>query len=105
MGKAKIKRVLTLAASCLAVLLVIDAIAGGFVDPTGANAAIAACKEKGRQDVALGKSRSTVPWWFFGQSATVELKTSNRNPPKTIRVTLQKWLNLLGWEVIDYKEE
>lgn len=33
------------------------------------------------------------------------LTSKDLNRPKTVRVQLRKWINLLGWEVVDYKEE
>jgi len=50
-------------------------------------------------------SKSEVSALLLGRTARIELKTKARNPPKTIRVTLRKPINLMAWRVAEYHEE
>lgn len=91
---------------CLGLFLVIDFIAGAVSsDLLAINAASAICREKGWQDGDLAPRNSEVFGWLLGKTAHIEMTTKNRNPPKTIRVTLRKTINLLEWHVVDYNEE
>lgn len=53
----------------------------------------------------MALSKSEVSGWLLGHTAKIEMKTKDRNQPKTIRVTLRKPINLLEWHVVDYNEE
>jgi hypothetical protein len=89
----------------LAVFIVGDYIVGGNVDPLGLDAAKAACEAKGWQDWPRSKARWTVSGWPLWHIASVELKTVNRRPPKTVHVTLRRSFTLFGWQLVDFKEE
>ena len=101
MAKSKIKFIALL---CLGLFVVIDVIAGNVGDTLGTDAATVICRERGWHDGELSLIKSNVSGWFLGKSTAVELTTTNRNPPKTIHITLRKPINLLDWRVVDYTE-
>jgi hypothetical protein len=99
------KRVSAVLSSCLGLLLLVDLIAGNMASDTLAvDVAWAVCKEKGWQPADLSMSRSEVSG-LLGKTAVVEFDSTNRNNPKHLQVTLRKWINLMSWQVVDYKEK
>ena len=107
MQSYKTRLILSLGGGCLLLLLVVNYITGQF-SPRNAyvDAALAACRGKGWQDNDLGLTNSEASNNYgLGSSASVSLKSNDPNRPKTVRVQLRKWINLLGWDVVDYKEE
>jgi hypothetical protein len=103
---SKIKPILGVVAAGLLLLLGVNYIAGenSFGQPP-LGAALAECREKGWQDHDLGLSSSEVSSSCLGSTASIVLKSKDPNQPKTVRVQLRRWINLLGWDVVDYKEE
>lgn len=90
---------------CLGLFLLINYGVGVFSpDQLALDAAFSACREKGWQDGDLGVTKSNVDAWPLGKTADIELSSKNRNDPKTIRMSLRKPLNMLGWQVVAYKE-
>jgi hypothetical protein len=49
-------------------------------------------------------SRSEVSG-LLGKTAVVEHDSKNRDKPKHLQVRLRKWINLMSWQVVDYKEK
>jgi hypothetical protein len=99
------KRVSAVLGSCLGLLLLVDLIAGNTASDTLAvDAAWTVCKEKGWQPVDLSLSRSEVSG-LLGKTAVVEFDSKNRNKPRHLQVTLRKWINLMSWQIVDYKEK
>jgi hypothetical protein len=100
------RRFLTVLAVCLGVLLLANLVAGLMSpDQWAGEAALARCREGGRQDLKPEAIRSTVSTNFFGKTATVEIDVKDKGRLKTVRVTLRKPVNFLGWQVVDYQEE
>ena len=99
------KRLSAILTSCLGLLLLVDLIAGNMASDTLAvDAASSVCKEKGWQPADLSLSRSEVSG-LLGKTAVVEFDSKNRDKPKHLQVTLRKWLNLMSWQVVEFKEE
>ncbi len=99
------KRLSAVLISCLGLLLLVDLVAGNMASDTLAvDAASAVCKEKGWQPADLSMSRSEVSG-LLGKTAVVEFDSKNRDKPKHLQVTLRKWINMMSWQVVDYKEE
>ena len=107
MKSSKVKLTLGVTGAGLLVLLAVNYIAGNFSPRNAAvDAALAECRGKGWRDDDLGLSGSQVSNNYgLGSTAEVTLKSKDLRRPKTIRVQLRRWVNLLGWEVVDYKEE
>jgi hypothetical protein len=106
MSNPKIKPILSVFGGCLLVLLVVTGLAGAISSPDKAvDAATAECRAKGWPDKDLGLSTSQVSNYGSVSTATITLNSKDTNRPKTIRVQLRNWLNLLGWQSVDYREE
>ena len=106
MSNPKIKLILNVFGGCFLLLLVVTGLAGALSSPDKAvDAAIAECRAKGWADKDLGLSTSQVSNYVLVSTATITLNSKDSNRPKTIRVQLRNWLNLLGWQSVDYKEE
>jgi hypothetical protein len=93
-------------AVCVGLLLLVNLIAG-IVSPDqwAIDAASVRCREQGWQKVDVASARSAVSGGLFGKTATIELESRDQDQPRTIRVTLRKPLNFVGWQVVDYQEE
>ena len=103
MGKQKL---LWLLGAVVALFLVIDLIAGLVAsDQWAVGAALAACRERGWQDGDLVLSRSELSTRLLGKTATIDFKENKGRPPKTVRVTLRKPINLLAWRVVDFQQQ
>lgn len=106
MRKSKTKLFSIILGVCLGSFLVIEFLADVFShDPLALNAALATCREKGWQDGDFSGRKSEVSGWLLGKTAKIELTTKDRNQPKTVRLTLRKAINPLGWHLVDYSEE
>jgi hypothetical protein len=106
MAKSKKRLASIILGVCLGLFLVIDFITGVFSpDQWAFSAALATCRENGWRDGDLVGIKSDISGWLLGKTARIELKTKDQNQPKTIHLTLRKPINLLGWHVVDYKEE
>jgi hypothetical protein len=102
----KVKLILNVVGGCFVLLLVVAALAGATSPPNKAvDAAIAECRAKGWSDKDLGLSTAQVSNYGLVGTAAIALNSKDPNRPKTIRVQLRNWLNLLGWQLVDYKEE
>ena len=106
MKRSKTKLILSAIGMCLLLLLAGNYMAG-VLSPTSTaiDAAMAECRAKGWQQDDLVQPHLEVSNSILGSTATVDLKSKDRNQPKTVHVQLRKRINLLGWEVVDYKEE
>ena|GEM_PF-4317692 len=92
----------------LGLFIAINFIAGFTVsEKLAEEAAIARCREDGWQatngDVIRSEITSTRNG--TGKAALITLKKQDQKQPVTIRVTLYKPINLMGWRVSDYREE
>jgi len=102
----KIKLMLTVFGGCFLLLLVVTYLAGAFSSQNKAvDAAMAECQAKGWRDNNLGLTTSEVSNYGLVSTATIALNSKDSNRPKTIRVQLRNWLNMLGWQAVDYREE
>jgi hypothetical protein len=102
----KIKLILSVLGGCFLLLLVVTGLAGAISSPDKVvDAAIAECRAKGWADTDLGLSISQVSNYGLVSTATITLNSKASNRPKTIRVQLRNWLNLLGQQLVDYREE
>jgi hypothetical protein len=102
----KIKLILSVFGGCFLLLLVVTGLAGAMSSPNKAvDAAIAECRAKGWPNKDLGLSTVQVSNYGLVSTATITLNSKDSNRPKTIRVQLRNWLNMLGWQSVDYKEE
>jgi hypothetical protein len=103
---SKIKLILRVVAGSVLLLLTINYMAGNFSPMNSAfDSAMAACRAKGWQDNDLAQTGSQISNGFFGSTAAVVLASKDQKQPKTVHVQLHRYINLLGWEVVDYKEE
>lgn len=106
MKRSKIKLILNVVGGCLLLLLAVNYMAGELTaTSTALGAALAECRVKGWQANDLAQSGYQVSNSILGSTATITLKPKDPNRPKTVRVQLRKRINLLGWEIVDYKEE
>jgi hypothetical protein len=102
----KIKPTVSVFGGCFLLLLVVTGLAGAISPPNKAvDAAIAECQAKGWPDKDFALSTAQVSNYGLLSTATITLNSKDSNRPKTIRVQLRNWLNLLGWQSVDYKEE
>jgi hypothetical protein len=102
----KIKLMLRVFGGCLLLLLAVTYLAGALASLNRAvDAAMAECRAKGWQDNDLGLSTSQVAKYGLVSTATIALNSKDLNRPKTVRVQLRNWLNVLGGQSVDYKEE
>ena len=106
MKRSKIRIILSVGVSCLLLLLAVNYMAGALsLTSPVLDAALAECRTKGWEDNDLAQTSNQVSFSILGSTATVILNSKDSNRPKTVRVQLGKRINLLGWEVVDYKEE
>jgi hypothetical protein len=100
------KMILNVVGVCVLLLLAVNYMAGELSPMnTAFDTALAECRAKGWQDNTLAQTGSQISTSFLGSTAAVVLKTKDQNQPKTVRVQLHRWINLLGWEVVGYEEE
>jgi hypothetical protein len=103
---SRTKLILSVVVGCFLLLLAVNYMAGELSPTsTALDAALAECRVKGWQENDLAQSGYQVSNSILGSSATITLTPKDLNRPKTVRVQLRKRINLLGWEVVDYKEE
>jgi hypothetical protein len=103
LGKSKTQMLSRLIGLSLGLFLAIDLIAGlASPDPLAVNAALSICKERGWHDGDLAMRHSEVRG-LLGKTAAIELQTKDHR--KAIHLTLRKPINLLGWQVVEYRED
>jgi hypothetical protein len=91
---------------CFLLLLAVTYLVGAFASPSRAvDATLAECRTKGWEDQDLGLSGSQVYNYGLVSTATVTLKAKDAHRPKIVRAELRNWINMLGWQVVEYKEE
>jgi hypothetical protein len=92
---------------CLVVLAFAVNLVAGLVSPDewAVEAATAACRERGLQLDTVNASQSKVQGNLLGRTAEVHLKGKQQERPASVRVTLRKALNILGWQVVAVQEE
>ncbi len=91
---------------CILLFLAVTYLAGAFCPQNKpVESAMAECRAKGWQEQDLGITTLQLANYGLLSTASITLNSKDRNQPKAVHVQLRNWLNLLGWEVVDYKEE
>jgi hypothetical protein len=100
------KRVLIGVGVCLVVFIVVDVVIGArSPDQWAGETALDRIREEGHAATDLTGLRSEIRGSLFGRTAEVTAELKKGDERKTVRVTMRKYLNVLGWKVVDYREE
>ena len=107
MQRSRIQIIASIGFVCLLLLLGINDMAGEIGVPPDAarDAALAECRAKGWQDGDLAQTGFKATMNVLGSTASIVLKSRDPRRPATVRIQLRKQLNLMRWEVVDYKAE
>jgi hypothetical protein len=106
MARPRTKTVMGLIVGLVVLILIINLIAGLVgSDQWAVEAAEAAYRERGLQLDKGNTTKSRIRGGFIGKTAEIQFKGMRQDGPASIYVTLRKRVNLMGWEVVEVREE